>query len=692
MAIRVSVIIPVYNAEYTIRQCLDSVLKQTYRNIEVICVNDGSTDHSLSILNDYAAKDTRIHVINQKNSHAGIARNHGIQIATGDYIYFIDADDFMDKDLLEDFVSRAEEFDADLVLSPIDSYNNQTREFIPRPWSLAVNLIRQQPFSALSQPLEILRVTTPGPVNRLIKRTLIDKYDLSFASLLRSEDIAFTIPLLALAERIVTTASLKPKYHYRIAQAHNLESSKKIDDFPFWKGYRIARDRLIQYGRFDIVKISFLNAALSSCLYELDSQKNKRNYIETWDMLRTDIFPDLEINTLEEKDAAVKRNYQKMVEIMMSCPGAENGIKSDQAVPLNNVEGKSKSAIRMEKPCVSVIMPIYNSSGFLEQSLDGLLKQSLKNIEIICVNDGSTDNSLEIVKEYAKIDKRIKIIDQKNGGYGSAWNSGIKAATGEYVGNLDPDDFMDPEMYENLYKIAIENDADVVKSNFFMYYGKSGKNIFREVLKGFPYGTVMSTSENPKIICITTCIWSAIYRRQFLLDNNLWFHITPGVCYQDTAWAFKMWVCARRVVFTKKAYVHYRMDNENSSSNSKGKVFSVCDEFHSIESFLNYDKERRDKFSKVLQVLKYDIYTWNLKRIADTYKRTFQDQIALEFIKADYDGFLDQTYFTKSQWAGVQKYISDYKKDHLSSYNGRSLLKIAMGKLKKKIARKLNMD
>lgn len=346
----------------------------------------------------------------------------------------------------------------------------------------------------------------------------------------------------------------------------------------------------------------------------------------------------------------------------------------------------------MEKPFVSVIMPIYNASGFLEKSLGGLLGQTLQNMEIICVNDGSTDDSLEIVNRYAEMDHRIKIIDQENLGYGQAWNRGIEAATGEYIGNLDPDDFADPEMYEDLYRIALENQADVVKSNYFNYEGKKNKSIFRESLKGFPYDTVTSASEHRKFVCITPSIWSAIYRRQFLLDNDLWFHSTPGVCYQDTAWAFKMWVCAKRVVFTKKAYVHYRRDNENSSVHSKGKVFSVCDEFHSIESFLNYDKERREQFSKVLQVLKYNTYTWNLNRIADKYKRTFRDQIALEFIKADYDGFLDQTYFTKSQWAGVQGYISDYKKDHLSSYNGRSLLKIAMGKLKKKIARKLNME
>ena len=107
--------------------------------------------------------------------------------------------------------------------------------------------------------------------------------------------------------------------------------------------------------------------------------------------------------------------------------------------------------------------------------------------------------------------------------------------------------------------------------------------------------------------------------------------------------------------------MHYRIDNENSAVHNSDKVFYICDEFNAIQSYLNNDEKLRNKFSKILQALKYDTYVWNLNRISEEYKEVFRDQIALEFIKAEYDGFLDKAYFDEERWIGVQKYIHDYR-------------------------------
>lgn len=315
----------------------------------------------------------------------------------------------------------------------------------------------------------------------------------------------------------------------------------------------------------------------------------------------------------------------------------------------------------MNKPKVSIVMPIFNASKFLKQSLGGLVQQTLKDIEIICVNDGSTDDSLTLIKEYASHDTRIKIIDKENSGYGNTMNEGIRIATGEYIGVLEPDDFADVEMYERLYSVAEKHNADVVKSNYYEYSQKEDRDTFFEVLNGLEYDTVSSARQDEKIIFMRPCIWSAIYRKKILLDNNILFNETPGASYQDTAFAFKVWVCAERVVFIKDAYLHYRIDNDNSSVKSSGKIFSICDEFQTMQSFLNLNLENKKKFSKVLQVLKLDSYTWNLERIVPEYKPFFKDQIALEFIKADYDGTLDKDYFDPERWKLVNAYISEYK-------------------------------
>lgn len=333
---------------------------------------------------------------------------------------------------------------------------------------------------------------------------------------------------------------------------------------------------------------------------------------------------------------------------------------------------------------VSIIMPIYNAERFLHQSLGSVVDQTLKNIEIICVNDGSTDSSLSMMKQYAAEDKRIRIIDKANGGYGQSMNCGLRIAKGEYIGILEPDDFMSKDMLETLYNIAKKNNADVVKSNYFEYKTKDNSNNFLEVLEGLPYDEITSAEENIKIIHMRPCIWSAIYRREMLLKNHIVFNETPGASYQDTAFAFKVWVSAQRVMFVKNAYLHYRIDNDGSSVKSSGKVFNICDEFQSMQAFLNEDAVKRERYSKILQVLKLDSYTWNLERISDDYKSIFQDQIALDFIEAQYEGYLDKDYFDKARWSTVQRYIDSYMHSKVSNVNGKRLLKMAAKKAAKK--------
>lgn len=314
---------------------------------------------------------------------------------------------------------------------------------------------------------------------------------------------------------------------------------------------------------------------------------------------------------------------------------------------------------------VSVILPIYNAAKFLERSLGNLVKYDNPNLEIICVNDGSTDSSLEMIQDYASQDDRIKIIDKANFGYGHTMNKGLEMASGEYIAILEPDDYSDPQMYEKLYAAAKECDADVVKSNYFEFKQEDNSNQFFEVLADFQYNTVFNSQMNEHIFHMRPCIWTGIYRREFLFNHNIRFTETPGASYQDTAFAFKVWTAAERVLFVKDAYLHYCIDNEGSSVASKGKVFSICDEFMAIESFLNqYEKYR--KFFKILQVLKLDTYVWNLDRISEEFKKEFADYIALEFIRADYLGFLDQSYFDEWRWERLQTLIWEYRNQRKS--------------------------
>ena len=181
-----------------------------------------------------------------------------------------------------------------------------------------------------------------------------------------------------------------------------------------------------------------------------------------------------------------------------------------------------------------------------------------------------------------------------------------------------------------------------------------------------------SASEDEKVIYMRPCIWTAIYKRSFLEKNHIVFNETPGASYQDTSFAFKVWVSATKVYFIKDAFHHYRIDNDNSSVKSSGKIFSICDEFQSMQAFLNEDKVKKDRFSKILQVLKFDSYMWNLGRIAPEYKQTFKDQMALEFLKAKYENVLDEKYFDELRWNTIQEIINQYynREQYIEGLNG----------------------
>ena len=127
-------------------------------------------------------------------------------------------------------------------------------------------------------------------------------------------------------------------------------------------------------------------------------------------------------------------------------------------------------------PRISIIIPVYNAEEYLRQCLDSVTNQTMREIEIIIANDGSTDASMDIITEYATKDRRIKVIDKPNAGYGHTMNVGIAAAHSEYIGIVESDDFIETNMFETLYSTAKENNADIVKSNFWFYWSKPERN------------------------------------------------------------------------------------------------------------------------------------------------------------------------------------------------------------------------
>ena len=305
---------------------------------------------------------------------------------------------------------------------------------------------------------------------------------------------------------------------------------------------------------------------------------------------------------------------------------------------------------------VSVLVPIYNVEVFLPECLDSLVGQTLKEIEIICINDGSTDASLKIIKKYAKNDKRIIIIDKKNSGYGDSMNIGLTKAVGEYVGIVESDDYIDLDAFEKMYKLAKKYDLDVVKSNFYEYVTRKKRDISKSnMFLPDEENIVLNTREHRHVFYEQPSIWSAIYRREFLNNNDVNFLPSPGASYQDAGFNFKVWAAAKRVMMINRAFLHYRQDNPNSSVKSDGKIYAVKNEYDEVERWLKEHK-LYEEYGPTLVGMRFSSYIWNMRRLTRKAAKEFVGTIRKDMERLKKEGMLD-----------------DKKLDDVSRYNVKQL-------------------
>ncbi len=309
---------------------------------------------------------------------------------------------------------------------------------------------------------------------------------------------------------------------------------------------------------------------------------------------------------------------------------------------------------------VSVVVPIYNAERYLRQCLDSLAAQRLEGVEFLCVDDGSTDGSAAIACEYAKADSRFKVLSKPNGGYGHAVNFGFDRAEGDYVGILEADDFCVPDMFERLHAAAVEHDADVVRSSYNLYWSRpEERREFQECAPEAECGSAFDPRVSTGCFLLPPALWSMLVRRSLVAENGLRFLESPGASYQDTAFSFKVWACARRAVYVHEALLDYRQDNEASSINQKDKLRCVPEEYAELERFLREGGARFDGLLPIMMKRKFAAYAWNYDRLAAELHRPFADLAAEEFRGALSEGLMDQDLFSSDEWSDLMLLARD---------------------------------
>ncbi|MCQ2740305.1 MAG: glycosyltransferase [bacterium] len=298
---------------------------------------------------------------------------------------------------------------------------------------------------------------------------------------------------------------------------------------------------------------------------------------------------------------------------------------------------------------ISVIIPVYKVDKYLRQCLDSVINQTLKDIEIIIVDEGELDECRRIIDEYEAKDERIKTIHEKNWGYGASVNKGINKAVGEYISIIESDDTAEPNMLEDLYSKAVSENAEVVKSNFYNYYETEPSLCYwREILPKKLYNKTFCPLDENDIFYSMNTVWSAIYKREFLNEYNIRFTDTPKAYFVDIGFSFKVWVSAKRVHLLKDAYIHYRQDNENASVRSKDNAFCVCNEYRTIDEFIK-NNPNKVVLDKIKNKTKFNDYMWNLRRISNKYKKEFIKKMSDEFKKAIKNKEVDFTILSNYQ-------------------------------------------
>lgn len=448
---KISIIIPVYNVEHYLQECLDSVYAQTYEDIEIICVYTKSKDKTYKVLK--SQKDKRLKIIRRDDGGLGGARNTGLLNATGDYIFFLDSDDWIEKNAIETLYNIIIKEKSDLVVFPFYSFDDRSEKVLENEWGSNLNFVNvKSPFSCKELPNECVISDKSIVVawNKLYKKSFLDENNIDFLEDLRYEDNPFYYKCLLKAKKISFTN--KKLLYYRInrkgsLQTTNYDHKNVLDIVPVMS---------------DIYN-TFTNSTINN-----ETKTIMENYVLNEFVWRYEL---MNRNVYQMRKMISKLFNNRFNDMFLQ----KIGIQREYIINL-------KKHSKVSSPKISIILPVYNVEKYIEDCILSIVNQSLKEIEIIFVDDNSTDESLKIIEDYQKIDNRIRYYKTEvNSGAGVARNIGLDNAKGEFILFMDPDDmYASDYILEELYTAAKRNHYSTIcanikvieKNSHYKNYGK----------------------------------------------------------------------------------------------------------------------------------------------------------------------------------------------------------------------------
>ena len=525
----VSVIIPSLNVARYIEECIDSARGQTLRDIEIICVDAGSIDGTLEIIERKAKDDSRIRIIKSDRRSYGHQMNLGFAAATGKYVAILESDDFIKSGAYAHFVSLAEKTDADLIKA--DYYivlgNGKNRSF--RRMETCLN---RSDYGRCITPRDCIKVfnarmqTWQG----IYRRSFIEKHNIRHneTSGASYQDNGFWFQTMMFADRLV----FSPEAFYCLRRDNPASSMlQKGKVFCIFEEYEFIKSILYRHPHLKERLAGIFRkkeADNTRAHFDRIAKENRREYLLRWQTVVRDAFERNEydrslfsdngwraietvrdnpewffeadsvndfsglIKTRGDGKCVRKRTWLERFEDCLS----DNGWR----YTIRHVFSRIKECFLFDRECklpippplVSVVIPFCNCEKYAAKTLSDICAQSYGNIEIICVDDGSTDGTAGILETFAKRDTRVKILHQCNGGAGKARNAGLAVAKGEYVAILDADDLYESDMIEKAVKLAHVEKAEIVAWRSDTYNESDGKLPHKWFYNKSEYETLMS--------------------------------------------------------------------------------------------------------------------------------------------------------------------------------------------------------
>ena len=510
---KISIIVLLKNQKEYLEQCLESIVKQSYSNFEVLLLNNGLGTNIKEICLSYLEKDHRFSYLEINANNRSSAYNVGIHKSTGEYLTFIDSDDWIEGNYLEVLIENLRDHKTDMVITSYKIFETDQKYYLR---TYAKNE---------SEFMEFGTITGKEFIEKYPK---LVEMDFSFSNLFSKLYRRDLIEGLLFDEELMYNEDLE--FNFRV--------------------YRRASN------------ISFVKIAT----YVLRNYKNK---IENFDEKLCRYQELLVYKRICEEIQAL--NYANIYYIQKLKKLLNN---VDEVLPFQQLLEQLEENITYPNQLISIIIPIYKVEEYLRQCLESVEKQTYPNFEVLLVNDGSPDNSEQICLEFVEKDARFKYIQKENGGLSDARNRGIIEAKGEYITFIDSDDYVEEFYVEELYSAAIRNHSDVVLSRY--KEDRNGKIVFYvhqldtdEIqYSGQEFIKNLSELETQNLLFITS--WGNLYHRR--LFNHILF--PKGKVLEDLRTSYKLFMECTHVTYVVKELYIYRNRPESITKKQDEKLFT----------------------------------------------------------------------------------------------------------------------